>query len=98
LAVIYVHNADRVIAFHRWKGPEHYLVVATFSDTPWTEGYRIPTPSLSGGHWREIFTSDAIGFGGAGIGNSEELPVVEEQIEVKLPARGFIVIRYVPES
>jgi hypothetical protein len=39
-----------------------------------------------------------VGFGGAGIGNSEELPAEDDHIQVKLPARGFIVIRYVPNS
>jgi 1,4-alpha-glucan branching enzyme len=98
LDIHYVHNADRVLAFHRWKGPEHYLVVGTLSDTAWPDGYRMPAPKLSGGRWREIFTSDAVSFGGAGVGNDEELPVVDDHIEVKLPARGFIVIRYVPNS
>ena len=54
-----VHNADRVIAFHRWKGPEHYLVVATLSDIGWPDGYRVPTPEDATGNWREIFNSDS---------------------------------------
>lgn len=98
LDIHYVHNEDRLIAFRRWKGPEQYLVVGTLSDTGWPDGYRLPAPKLSGGRWREIFTSDAVTFGGAGIGNDEEIPVVEDQIEVKVPPRGFIVIRYVPNS
>jgi 1,4-alpha-glucan branching enzyme len=98
LEIQHVHNADRVLAFHRWKGPEHYLVIGTLSDTGWPDGYRLPAPSLSGGRWREIISSDEVAYGGAGVANAEDMPVVDGHIELKLPARGFIVIRYVPNS
>jgi 1,4-alpha-glucan branching enzyme len=98
IAITLVHNADRVIAFHRWKGPEHYLVVATLSDTGWPDGYRVSAPSVATGNWREIFSSDAPEFGGDDITNEGELITHEGQLSVKLPARGFVVLRHVPRS
>ncbi len=97
IAVMLVHNADRVLVFHRWKGPEHYLIVSTLSDTGWPDGYRIPAPPVATGDWREIFTSDARDFGGDGISN-DEVPGADDQLTVKLPARGFVVLRHIPRS
>jgi 1,4-alpha-glucan branching enzyme len=91
-----VHNADRVLAFHRWKGPEHYLVVTTLSDFGWPEGYEVPAPTGANGNWREIFSSDAKIYGGAGVSNEGELEQVEGKLRVKMPARGFVVLRYLP--
>jgi 1,4-alpha-glucan branching enzyme len=97
IATVFVHNADRVLAFHRWKGPEHYLVVTTLSDFGWPDGYRVPTP-VDAGSWREIFSSDAAIYGGGGICNDGELETEDGQLTVKLPARGFIVLRHLPRS
>jgi len=95
IATVLVHNADRVLAFHRWKGPEHYLVIATLNDFGWPEGYRVPSP-VEKGSWREIFTSDASIYGGSGISNEGELVTVDGQLVVKMPARGFVVLRHLP--
>lgn len=91
-----VHNADRVLAFHRWRGPEHYLVVSTLSDTGFPDGYPITTPADATGRWRQIFTSDAAIYGGNGVSNEEELTVNDRTVRVKLPARGFVVLRHTP--
>jgi 1,4-alpha-glucan branching enzyme len=98
IAVTWVNNADRVLAFHRWKGPEHYLVVSTLSDTGWPDGYRLAPPSVATGNWREIFNSDATEFGGDDVSNPGELEVHDGQLTVKLPARSFVVLRHVPRS
>jgi 1,4-alpha-glucan branching enzyme len=97
IATVMVHNADRVLAFHRWKGPEHYLVVATLNDFGWPEGYRVPTP-IADGSWREIFSSDATIYGGGGVANEGEIETVDGHLTVKMPARGFIVLRHLPRS
>ncbi len=91
-----VHNADRVLAFHRWRGPEHYLVVATLSDAGYPDGYTIRVPPDAQGRWRQIFTSDARVYGGDGISNESELSASSEQLSVRMPARGFIVLRHTP--
>jgi 1,4-alpha-glucan branching enzyme len=98
IATVLVHNADRFLVFHRWKGPEHYLVVATLSDFGWPDGYEIPTPSAAGGAWREIFSSDAKIYGGAGVSNESELETVAGKISVRMPARGFVVLRHLPRN
>jgi 1,4-alpha-glucan branching enzyme len=98
IAITHVHNTDRVLAFHRWKGPEHYLVVSTLSDTGWPDGYRLTAPEVATRNWREIFTSDAPEFGGDNVSNAEELEPKDGQLLVRLPARGFVVLRHVPSS
>jgi 1,4-alpha-glucan branching enzyme len=98
IGISLVHNADRVLAFHRWKGPEHYLVVATLSDTGWPDGYRVPTPEDAPGTWREIFNSDASEFGGGNLITEGEIAPSEGQVPVKLPARSFVVLRHVPRA
>ncbi|MEI9949042.1 MAG: alpha-amylase family glycosyl hydrolase [Pseudomonadota bacterium] len=95
IATVLAHNADRVLAFHRWKGPEHYLVVTTLNDFGWPDGYRIPVP-VENGSWREIFSSDATIYGGAGVSNEGELEINDGHLSVKMPARGFIVLRHLP--
>jgi 1,4-alpha-glucan branching enzyme len=98
IALTHVHNADRVLAFHRWKGPEHYLVLSTLSDKGWPDGYRLQPPAVATGSWREIFSSDAREYGGDGVSNGAELEPVDGQLLLKLPARGFVVLRHVPRS
>jgi 1,4-alpha-glucan branching enzyme len=96
IEIVHVHNADRALAFHRWRGPEHYLVVATLSDVGFPEGYTVPAPADAAGTWREVFTSDAKIYDGSGISNEEELTVEDGQLTLKVPARGFVVLRHVP--
>lgn len=96
--VTQVHNADRVLAFHRWKGAEHYLVIATLSDFGWPDGYQVRPPEMATGNWRELFSSDALAYGGTGVTNDGNLSVSDGEIRVRVPARGFIVLRHVPPS
>jgi 1,4-alpha-glucan branching enzyme len=98
IEIMLVHDADRVLAFHRWKGPEHYIVVSTLRDDGWPQGYVVPVPNDAQGKWREIFTSDADVYGGSGVTNEETLDVVEGKLNVKVPPRGFVVLRHVPQT
>ena len=98
IEILHVHNEDRVLAFHRWKGPEHYIVATTLSNTGWPEGYAIPVPQASGGCWREIFSSDYQEYGGRSANNPEELQPQDGKLSLRLPARGFVVVRHVPKS
>jgi 1,4-alpha-glucan branching enzyme len=52
-----VHNANRVIAFHRWLpgAGRDVVVVATLSESTWWN-YRLGFPGA--GRWLEIFNSD----------------------------------------
>jgi 1,4-alpha-glucan branching enzyme len=60
LNVFHCHDANRVLASHRWieSWGRDVVVVASLND--WTfNSYDLPWPS--GGHWQEIFNSDAYG-------------------------------------
>jgi 1,4-alpha-glucan branching enzyme len=98
IEITLVHNADRVLAFHRWKGPEHYLVVSTLSDTGWPDGYEINAPAVATGDWREIFNSDAVAYGGSGLSNDGSVEAKDGSLTLKLPARSFVVLRHLPKS
>lgn len=91
-----VHNADRTMVFHRWRGPENYLVVATLSDQGYPDGYTVKPPEQTNGSWRQIFSSDEKIYGGDGIGNDLEIGPENGEIKVKVPARGFVVLRHMP--
>jgi 1,4-alpha-glucan branching enzyme len=73
IEIMNVHNAERVLVFHRWRGPEHYLNVTTFSDSGYPQGWEIDVPVDARGRWRLIFTSDAAIYGGDGVSNDGEL-------------------------
>jgi 1,4-alpha-glucan branching enzyme len=94
IELIHVHNADRMLAFHRWRGPEHYLVIATLSDQGYAHGYRLRAPT--DGDWREIFTSDEKIYGGDGVSNATEIAAPGGELNVRVPARGFVVLRHMP--
>jgi len=96
IEVTFVHNADRSIVFHRWRGPENYLVVATLSDRGYPDGYRVKPPSQTNGSWRQIFSSDEKIYGGDGVGNDAEITPNNGELTVRVPARGFVVLRHMP--
>jgi 1,4-alpha-glucan branching enzyme len=96
IEIRHIHNADRVLAFQRWSGPEHYLVVSTLSDFGYPDGYTVSVPDDARGDWREIFSSDAEIYGGSGVANEGEISASEGVVTVKLPARGFVVLRHMP--
>jgi 1,4-alpha-glucan branching enzyme len=98
IEIMNVHNADRVLAFHRWRGPEHYLIVSTLNDNGFPDGYCVDVPADAGGRWRQIFSSDAKVYGGNGVSNDNELVAESGKMQVRLPARGFVVLRHTPAS
>jgi 1,4-alpha-glucan branching enzyme len=53
----HVHDANRIIAFHRWLegSGRDVIVVATLAESTWY-GYQIGFPSA--GRWLEVFNSD----------------------------------------
>ena len=73
------------------------LVVANFTPVVRND-YRIGVPFH--GEWKEIFNSDAMEFGGSGVGNggsvwSEELPWDYQNASIKLsiPPLGVMVFK-----
>jgi 1,4-alpha-glucan branching enzyme len=98
IELVHVHDADRVLAFRRWKGPEQYLVLATLSERGWPDGYELAAPAIPAGSWREIFTSDDPAYGGDGLSNGATIGLCDGKLRVRLPARGFVVLRHLPQG
>jgi 1,4-alpha-glucan branching enzyme len=99
LEVLFAHDGDRVLAFWRGNGEEELLIVASFNDRPFTEGYELVShwPDTSG--WMELFNSDAERYGGNNVGNlGAVLWPRGGPLRVVLPARGLIVLREVKAS
>jgi 1,4-alpha-glucan branching enzyme len=96
IEVLLTHNEDRLLVFRRWKGPENYLIVASLNDTAFPEGYDLLSDHISDSRWREIFTSDALHYGGSGISNDGSVVAEPGKLRVRIPARGFVVLRQSP--
>ena len=75
-------KAQSVAAWMRYGGPDDapVAVVCNFTPVP-REAYRIGLPKA--GRWREIFNSDALDYGGAGLGNLGEI------IAIAVPSHGY---------
>jgi 1,4-alpha-glucan branching enzyme len=94
IRVIHTHEANRVIAFVRHEYGDRYLVAASLNNEPFLSGYRLQHASLADGVWQEIFNSDALVYGGNNVGNGGGTRVVAGgQIDIVIPANGFVVFR-----
>ena len=85
--------AGSVFAWLR-KAPEaaDVVIVAHFSGEA-REGYRIALPQ--GGRWTEIFNSDAVAYGGAGLGNAGAVYADAKGIALMtLPPLCTIMLKY----
>jgi 1,4-alpha-glucan branching enzyme len=61
------NSSDNVIAFLRWgANGDPVAAILNFSGRP-IEGYRMGLPFA--GEWEEVVNSDAVEFGGSGVGN-----------------------------
>jgi 1,4-alpha-glucan branching enzyme len=89
--------AQSVYAFLRFGhgDAKPVLVVCNFTPLP-RPNYRI---GVAAGHWREIFNSDAAGFGGSGIGNAGAIAAQDSpshgqshSIELTLPPLATIFL------
>ncbi|GMV48493.1 MAG: alpha amylase C-terminal domain-containing protein [Nitrospira sp.] len=97
--VLHVHDANRVLAFHRWVEGEGRDVIVAVSLANFTRvGYRIGFPV--GGPWREVFNSDVYeGWVNAGVMGNGGLVTAEPQplhgygfsAAVVLPANSLMV-------
>lgn len=92
--ILHQSNQNRVIAFKRWSGAQQVIVLASFNNAPFANGYLIRKDWLAipDGEWREIFNSDAAVYGGQNAGNfGAAVPSRGGQFEAKLPANGLVV-------
>jgi 1,4-alpha-glucan branching enzyme len=94
--IIHVNGADRVIAFTRSSGTTNVLVVASLSNHPFGDDYRIETDPdrLPSGAWQETFNSDSFLYGGSNVGNNgAAIPADAGRLQLKIPPNGFLVLQ-----
>ena len=92
--ILHLWNPNRVIAFKRWSGNEEVIIVASFNNTPFANGYLIEKdlPAIPNAGWTEIFNSDAAIYGGQNVGNGgATIPCNQGRLNVVIPANGFVV-------
>jgi 1,4-alpha-glucan branching enzyme len=90
----YRHDANRVLAFHRWDANAEFLVAGSLSNQPFASGYWLSTDRIGEGAWREVFNSDAAAYGGWNVGNGgATILAANGAINVVLPASGIIVLQ-----
>jgi 1,4-alpha-glucan branching enzyme len=105
LDAYYTHNANRVLAFHRWVegvGRDVIVVASLSESTYW--GYQLPFPV--GGYWNEVFNSDSYdslpaagGYNPSAAGNtwgvtSDGPPLAgfPNSANLVIPANGLLVL------
>jgi len=97
--VVHAHDANRVLAFHRWvPGEGHDVIVVVGLANFNRYGYRIGFPS--GGGWREVFNSDVydnwvnprvVGNGGAVFADDIPMHGFSSSAALTLPANSLLV-------
>jgi 1,4-alpha-glucan branching enzyme len=95
LDVLHACDPTRVLAFKRWSGDEQVIVVASFANAPFLQGYRIARDGIAipDGLWQEVLNSDAAAYGGANVGNGgATVRSLGGAFELVLPARGLLVL------
>lgn len=97
--VFYVHNDNRVLAFHRWldgSGQDVVVALSLREDTWWSYQLGFPIP----GDWLEVFNSDVYdnwvnpavaGNGGRITANGPPLHGFETSANIVIPANGILV-------
>jgi 1,4-alpha-glucan branching enzyme len=94
--IVHALPATRVLAFTRRLYDEDVLVVASLNNAAFADGYIIETTQnrLPAGAYREIFNSDSDRYGGNNLGNfGAAISSQNGRIELRLPARGFLVLK-----
>ncbi|HEV8291746.1 MAG TPA: alpha-amylase family glycosyl hydrolase, partial [Tepidisphaeraceae bacterium] len=92
--ILHQSNNDRVIAFKRWTGDQQVVILASFNNTAFSNGYIIQKDSLGipDVGWTEVFNSDADIYGGQNIGNfGATIPSRGGRFAANIPASGFVV-------
>ena len=99
---MHVHDANRVLAFHRWVPGEGHDVMVVLNLANFNRyGYRIGFPT--GGGWREVFNSDVYDnwvnpqlVGNAGRVFADNIPMhgLSHSAALTLPANGLLVFNH----
>jgi 1,4-alpha-glucan branching enzyme len=91
-----LHQSDdtRIVAFKRWLDGEELIVVASFNDAAFSQGYVIAKDPIAipDGGWKELLNSDGAAYGGRNVGNlGGVVPSDGGRLSVVLPAAGILV-------
>lgn len=92
--ILYQSNNDRLIAFKRWDGDEQIIIVASFNNIAFSNGYVIQKDlmAIPDASWREVLNSDASVYGGQNIGNyGAAIASNQGLLNIVVPASGFVV-------
>ena len=93
--ILHQSNSNRVIAFKRWSGDQQVIIVASFNNAPFANGYvvRKDLVGIPDAGWKEIFNSDAATYGGQNVGNYGAVVFSSQgSINVVVPASGFVIL------
>jgi len=93
IEILHKHNTNRVLAFRRWWGNDEFVVLASLSNTPYYNGYKINHPSLGDKSWTEVISTEADVYGGAGVCNAGIIRSSGGGLTVRLPANGLLVMQ-----
>ena len=91
--VLHTHDANRVLAFRRWEAGDELLVIANLNNSAFAGGYRIQSSRITDGRWREIFNSDASGYGGGGLVDANPITASGGTFTARLPANSVLVFQ-----
>ncbi|MCC8195118.1 MAG: alpha amylase C-terminal domain-containing protein, partial [Deltaproteobacteria bacterium] len=91
VAVLKVHNQQRILAWHRWQGDQEFVIIASLSNTPYPDGYALTHKNLKGKVWTEVLNSEAPIYGGPGGGNPGDVDSGGGTMTVAIPACGILV-------
>ncbi len=92
--ILHQSNGNRVLAFKRWIDDDEIIVVASFNDTAFANGYVIAKDlvGIPDAGWKEIFNSDGAGYGGQNVGNLGAIVGSRGgRLNVVVPAAGLVV-------
>jgi 1,4-alpha-glucan branching enzyme len=95
IAILHVHNDNRVVVFKRWGGGQEFLVLASLNNKPFNNpNYVVQHPDLWGAsRWREVFNSDSDNYRGGNVGNfGATFTAQPGRLEAVIPANGFVVL------
>jgi len=93
--ILHQSNSNRVIAFKRWSTDSEIIILASFNNLPFADGYVIQKDRIAipDGGWKEIFNSDAAVYGGHNLGNDGAvIPSSGGRINARIPANGLVVL------
>ena len=84
-----------MLVFRRWLAHQEFVVFASFSNTPFADGYRISHSGLHHGVFVEVLNSDSAAYGGGGVTNTGRLISAHGDFNARLPANGIVVFQRV---